>query len=87
MVDCYNLNTINGVWGIYHVLHEQTVPWCPVKCKCPIIIPHPDPHAFVLEFLSFSITARPSCEYYRQVYFVHSGLQDESIQLTISKLP
>ena len=23
---------------IYHMLHEQTgqtVPWCPVKCKCP----------------------------------------------------
>ena len=26
-------------------------------------------------------------EYYRQVYFVHSGLQDESLQVTISKLP
>ena len=32
-------------------------------------------------------TARPSCEYYRQVYLVHSGLQDESLQVTISKLP
>ena len=32
-------------------------------------------------------TARPSFEYYRQVYFVHSGLQDESLQVTISKLP
>ena len=20
---------------IYHMLHEQTVPWCLVKCKCP----------------------------------------------------
>ena len=27
-------------------------------------------------------TARPSFEYYRQVYFVHSGLQDESLQVT-----
>ena len=32
-------------------------------------------------------TARPSCEYYQQVYFVHSGLQDESLQVTMSKLP
>ena len=38
--------------------------------------------------LSLSLyTARPSFEYYRQVYFVHSGLQDESLQVTISKLP
>ena len=36
-------------------------------------------------FLSL-YTARPSFEYYRQVYFVHSGLQDESLQVTISKL-
>ena len=32
-------------------------------------------------------TARPSSEYFRQVYFVHSRLQDESLQVTISKLP
>ena len=38
-------------------------------------------------FFSFLYTARPSFEYYRQVYFVHSGLQDESLQVTISKLP
>ena len=31
-------------------------------------------------------TARPSFEYYRQVFFVHSGLQEESLQVTISKL-
>ena len=37
-------------------------------------------------FLSL-YTARPSFEYYRQVYLVHSGLQDESLQVTISKLP
>ena len=37
-------------------------------------------------FLSL-YTARPSCKYYLQVYFVHSGLQDESLQVTISKLP
>ena len=37
-------------------------------------------------FLSL-YTARPSFEYYHQVYFVHSGLQDESLQVTISKLP
>ena len=24
---------------IYHMLHEQTVPWCPVKCKCPRCFP------------------------------------------------
>ena len=37
-----------------------------------------------IPFLSLSLyTARPSFEYYRQVYFVHSGLQDESL----SKLP
>ena len=39
MVGCCYLNTIQGVWGhkppIYHMLHEQTVPWCLVKCKCP----------------------------------------------------
>ena len=34
----------------------------------------------------FLYTARPSFEYYRQVYFVHSGMQDESVQVTISKL-
>ena len=39
-----------------------------------------------LIFLSL-YTARPSFEYYRQVYFVHSGLPDESLQVTISKLP
>ena len=32
-------------------------------------------------FLSL-YTARLSFEYYQQVYFVHSGLQDESIQVT-----
>ena len=36
-------------------------------------------------FLSL-YTARPSSEYYRHVYFVHPGLQDESLQVTISKL-
>ena len=36
-------------------------------------------------FLSL-YTARASFEYYRQVYFVHSGLQDESPQVSISKL-
>ena len=39
-------------------------------------------------FLFLSLyTARPSLEYYRQVFFVHSGLQDESLQVNISKLP
>ena len=32
-------------------------------------------------------TARPSFKYYGQVYFVHSWLQDESLQVTIWKLP
>ena len=40
-----------------------------------------------LSFFLSLYTARPSFEYYRQVYFVHSGLQDESLQVTISKLP
>ena len=54
-------------------------------------------HAFYLLFFYQSFkqfgsflslyTARPSFEYYRQVFFVHSGLQDESLQVTISKLP
>ena len=39
--------------------------------------------------LSFSYlyAARPSFEYSQQVYFVNCGLQDESLQVTISKLP
>ena len=40
MVGCHTLNTIERGMGaqapIYHMLHEQTVPWCPVKCKCPL---------------------------------------------------
>ena len=52
---------------------------------------NPEFHGILLSH-SFSpslslYTARPSFEYYRQVYFVHSGLQDESLQVTISKLP
>ena len=43
--------------------------------------------AYVGENWLSQYTARPSFEYYRQVYFVHSGLQDESLQVTISKLP
>ena len=47
-----------------------------------------DLNHYVVFFLFLSLyTARPSFEYYRQVYFVHSGLQDESLQVTISKLP
>ena len=39
-------------------------------------------------FLSFSIYCLAlAFEHYRQVYVVHSGLQDESLQVTISKLP
>ena len=41
----------------------------------------------VFSFFPSLYTARPSFEYYRQVFFVHSGLQDESLQVTISKLP
>ena len=37
-------------------------------------------------FFLFLYTARPSFEYYQQVYFTHCGLQDESLQVTISKL-
>ena len=43
-------------------------------------------NSFFSFFLSL-YTARTSFEYYRQMYFVHSGLQDESLQVTISKLP
>ena len=43
--------------------------------------------AYVGENWLSQYTARPSFEYYRQVYFVHSGLQDESLHVTISKLP
>ena len=45
---------------------------------------------FLTPFLSLSLslyTARLSFEYYRQVNFVNSGLQDEILQVTISKLP
>ena len=43
---------------------------------------------FFLFFLSFSIYCLAlAFEHYRQVYIVHSGLQDESLQVTISKLP
>ena len=39
-------------------------------------------------FLSFSIYCLAlAFEHYRQVYIVHSGMQDESLQVTISKLP
>ena len=39
-------------------------------------------------FLSFSIYCLAlAFEHYRQVYILHSGLQDESLQVTISKLP
>ena len=43
----------------------------------------------MLEFtFSFSIYCLAlAFEHYRQVYIVHSGLQDESLQVTISKLP
>ena len=41
---------------------------------------------FLIAFFSL-YTARPSFEYYRQAHFVHSGMQDESLQVTISKLP
>ena len=39
-------------------------------------------------FLSLSIYCLAlAFEHYRQVYIVHSGLQNESLQATISKLP
>ena len=44
-------------------------------------------YILVLSFFLTLYTARPSFEYYRQLYFVHSGLQDESLQVTISKSP
>ena len=43
--------------------------------------------SIIIAFFLSLYTARPSFEYYRQVYFVHSGLKDESLQVTISKLP
>ena len=43
---------------------------------------------FLSFFLSFYIYCLAlAFEHYRQVYIVHSGLQDESLQVTISKLP
>ena len=45
-------------------------------------------HLFKIQKLSFSIYCLAlAFEHYRQVYIVHSGLQDESLQVTISKLP
>ena len=46
-------------------------------------------HGFLHSFLFFLslYTAKPSFEYYLEVYFVHSVLQDESLKVTISKLP
>ena len=45
-------------------------------------------HKIHFVFLSFSIYCLTlAFEHYRQVYIVHSGLQDESLQVTISKLP
>ena len=42
-----------------------------------------DPRSF-----SFSIYCRTfAFEHYRQLYIVHPGLEDESLQVTISKLP
>ena len=38
--------------------------------------------SFFVPFFLYLYTARRSFEYYRQVYFVHSGLQDESLQLS-----
>ena len=40
---------------------------------------------FLFSFSIYCLTL--ACEYHRQVYFEHSGLQDESQQVTISKLP
>ena len=42
-------------------------------------------YIFHIDFLLSLYTARPSFEYYRQVYFVHSGLKDQNLQVTISK--
>ena len=44
------------------------------------------------DFFSLSLSFSIYCltlafEHYRQVYIVHSGLQDESLQVTITKLP
>ena len=42
----------------------------------------------MVSFFSFSLYCLTlACEYYRQVCFVQSGLQDESLQVTISLLP
>ena len=45
---------------------------------------------FARKCLSFSFSIyclALAFEHYQQVYIVHSGLQDESLQVTISKLP
>ena len=60
-----------------------------VHCSIAIILIGKRELVALLNLSSFLslYTARPSFEYYRQVNFVHSGLQDESLQVTISKLP
>ena len=55
-----------------YVLHSNNI-----VCLFDLIL-------YVPVFLPFFLyTARPSFEYYRQVYFVHSGLQDESLQVIV----
>ena len=45
--------------------------------------PRPFIHSVCPPFLSL-YTARPSFEYYRQVYFVHPGLQDERMRVKLA---
>ena len=70
-----NLLNKSGCFFVYLFRHFNPLMQCGVQ-----------PLPAISFFLSL-YTARPSFEYYRQVYFVHSGLQDESLQVTISKLP
>ena len=74
---------------------QRTITMQDLNCNCwHFRINEPDKFRAVsaasvthLSFFLSLYTARPSFEYYRQVYFVHSGLQDESLQVTISKSP
>ena len=59
---------------------------CIENCRVPKVRDGGEHEKGIFHVFLSLCTARPSFEYYQQVYFVHSGLQDESLQVTISKL-
>ena len=81
-----------------HVIVVISIEWsrCEGSNKCALCAFSSEPSLLIdvdecdeqIFFLSFSIYCLAlAFEHYRQVYLVHSGLQDESLQVTISKLP